>query len=111
MPPTRSGDESGAVIILALVFLVAVSLIVTGMLTWVGASLHATGSFQNERDVEYAATDAVNLAIQNTRYTFDYGTTNPNVSPATPMLNNPTPELSRLTRSRVRPLRWTSTAR
>jgi hypothetical protein len=89
----RSGDESGAVIILALVFLVAVSLIVTGMLTWVGASLHATGSFQNERDVEYAATDAVNLAIQNTRYTFDYGTTNPNVSPATPMLNNPTPEL------------------
>ena len=47
LPPGH--DESGAVIILALVFLVAVSLIVTGLLTFVGTSLHATGSFQNER--------------------------------------------------------------
>jgi hypothetical protein len=73
---------------------VVVSVIVTGLLTWVGTSLTATGSFQNERNVEFAATNAVNLAIQNTRYTFDYGTTNPFASPAnTPMLNNPTPEL------------------
>ncbi len=77
-------DESGAVIILALVFLVAVSLIVTGLLTWVGASLNATGSFQIERNVEYAATDAVNLAIQNTRYTFDAGSPNKFLNSATP---------------------------
>ena len=33
--------------------------------------------------MEYGATDAVNLAIQNTRYTFDYGTstTNPEHPP------------------------------
>ena len=102
--PTRSEDESGAVIILALVFLVAVSLIVTGLLTWVGASLHATGNFQDERDVESATTNAVNLAIQNTRYSFDFGNTgppgspNPNTpsnpySPNNPLLNNPTPAL------------------
>jgi hypothetical protein len=63
-------DEAGAIIILALVFLVAVSLIVVGLLTWVGTSLTATSSFANERSTESAATSAVNLAIQNSRYTF-----------------------------------------
>ena len=71
---TQERDESGAVLILALVFLLAVSLIVTGLLTWVGTSLQDTGVFSNERSVESAATNAVNLAIQNTRYSFDpYG--------------------------------------
>ena len=36
-----------------------------------GTSLNAAGVFNSERNVEYAATDAVNLAIQNTRYSFD----------------------------------------
>lgn len=70
------------------------SLIVTALLSWVGTSLHATANFQDERNVEYAATDAVNLAIQNTRYTFDYGASPNNpYSPSGPMLNNATPEL------------------
>jgi hypothetical protein len=67
----RRNDESGAILILALVFLVAVSLIVTGLLTLVGTSLTDSGTFSNDRSLEYAATDAVNLAIQNTRYSFD----------------------------------------
>ena len=67
----RQNDESGAVLVLALVFLVAVSLIVTGLLTFVGTSLTASGTYSNDRNLEYAATDAVNLAIQNTRYSFD----------------------------------------
>ena len=90
----QTADESGAVIVLALVFLVAVSLIVTALLTWVGTSVHATANFQDERNLEYAATNAVNLAIQNTRYSFDYGTVNGNpYSPSGPMLNNATPQL------------------
>ena len=71
--PTSSGaneDEAGAVIILALVFLVAVSLIVLALMTWVGTSLTATAAFSNERSIETAATSAVNLAIQQTRYSF-----------------------------------------
>ena len=63
-------DETGAVIILALVFLVAVSLIVLALLSWVGTSLTASAKFTDERTVETAATSAVNLAIQNTRGTF-----------------------------------------
>jgi len=67
-------DETGAVLVLALVFLVAVSLIVTGLLTFVGTSLTDSGTYANDRNLQYAATDAVNLAIQNTRYQFDnYG--------------------------------------
>ena len=42
----RTEDESGAVLILALVFLVSVSLIVTGLLTWVGTSLTRPGAFK-----------------------------------------------------------------
>jgi hypothetical protein len=63
-------DEAGAVIILALVFLVAVSMIVVGLLSYVGTSLTATTSFASERSVETAATNAVNLAISQSRYTF-----------------------------------------
>lgn len=84
------GDD-GAVIILALVFLVAVSLIVTGLLTWVGASLHATTNFGAERNTEYNATAAVNLAIQDTRYTFDAGASLNGGNSADAFLNNPSP--------------------
>jgi hypothetical protein len=63
-------DETGAVIVLALVFLISVSLIVLALLSWVGTSLTASAKFSDERTAEAAATSAVNLAIQNTRYTF-----------------------------------------
>lgn len=64
-------DESGAVLVLALIFLVAVSLIVSALLTFVGTSLSATTNFNNERNLEYATTSTVNLAIQQTRSTFN----------------------------------------
>ena len=79
-------DEDGAVLVLALIFLMVVGLVITALLSWAGTSLTATGSFQTERDTEYGATAAVNLAVQTTRTTFDTG------SP-TPFLNNATPEL------------------
>lgn len=87
----RAHGDDGAVIILALVFLVAVSLIVTGLLTWVGASLHATTNFSSERNNEYNTTAAVNLAIQNTRYTFDAGASLNGGHTTDAFLNNPSP--------------------
>ena len=63
-------NEAGAVLILALVFLVAVSLIVLGILSWLGTSLSATTTFRSERSLEGAATNGVNLAIQYTRTNF-----------------------------------------
>ena len=84
--PVRADDESGAILVLALVFLVAVSLIVTGLLTFVGTSLTRRVPSRMSGTSNTRPTDAVNLAIQNTRYQFDAG------SP-TPFLNNPSPEL------------------
>jgi hypothetical protein len=64
----RRDDERGAVLILALIFLVAVSVVVTALLTWTGTSLTAAGGFATERSVETSTTSALNLAIQNSRY-------------------------------------------
>ena len=80
--PHRGRDESGAVMILALVFLVVVALIVTALLTWVGTSLTANAEYANERATEAAATSAVNLAIQNSRYSFSAAMVN--ASPPVP---------------------------
>ena len=74
--------ETGAVLILALLVLTAVSLIVLALLGWVGTSLNASGVFSSERSVESAATSAVDLAIQNSRYTFS--TAMENASPPVP---------------------------
>ena len=68
---SKSSDESGAVLILALIFLVSVSLIVTALLSFVGTSLSATSAFNDQRNLEYAATSTVNLAIQQTRTAFN----------------------------------------
>lgn len=78
----REHDESGAILVLALVFLVAVSLIVLGLLDWTGTSLQDTTAFASERSVEYAATSATQLAIQNIRYS-------PLISGSASTLNTP----------------------
>jgi hypothetical protein len=67
---TGPRDEAGAVLILAMIFLVAISLIVGGLMGFVGTSLTATTTFASERAQETAATSAVNLAIENSRTTF-----------------------------------------
>jgi len=61
-------DESGAVLILALVFLVAVSLLMTSLLNWVRNDNTDIPAYQNARSAEYAANSVTQLAIQNIRY-------------------------------------------
>jgi hypothetical protein len=63
----RVRDESGAVLILALVFLVAVSMLVLAIASWVGNDLAASVSFTNSRSADFAATSATQLAIQSIR--------------------------------------------
>jgi len=62
-------DESGAVLILALVFLVAVSVIIGGLTDWTTNDLRNSANFAETQNVTSSATNAVNLAIQNIRYT------------------------------------------
>ena len=64
---SQSG-ELGAVLILALVFLVAVSVIIGGLTDWTTNDLKNNLNFNATQTTNSSATNAVNLAIQNIRY-------------------------------------------
>jgi hypothetical protein len=76
--PTRTRDhEEGAILILALVFIIIISVSVLGLLTFGGTGLTNTTSLKGQRSLEYAADGAVTAAIQAVRYSsfaFDNGT-------------------------------------
>jgi IPT/TIG domain-containing protein len=62
-------DESGSVLVLALVYLVAVSLIVGGLTDWAMNDLGNTSGFSSSRSLQTAATSATETAMQSVRYT------------------------------------------
>jgi Tfp pilus assembly protein PilX len=64
----HQSDESGATLILALVFIVISGLLFAALLTLSGTNLRNTANLQNERGLEYAAGGAVESAIQVARY-------------------------------------------
>jgi hypothetical protein len=70
-------DEAGAVLVLALVFLVTVGLIVTGLLQWSSNDLKNTTNFKAGRSVVYAAGGATEAAIWSARYSLTSGTNVP----------------------------------
>ncbi len=61
-------DESGAVLVLALVFLVVVSVIVGALTTWTTNDLANSHNFATTQTRQLSATNAVNLAVQSIRY-------------------------------------------
>ena len=63
-----SKDESGAILILALVYIVVVSVIVLAMSSWATNDLKNTTVFTNVNSTNYAATSATDVAIQSIRY-------------------------------------------
>jgi hypothetical protein len=70
--PRRRGaanDEAGAVIVLALVFLIIVGGVVTALSTWSTNALNSTGNFASARSLQYAATSVTQFAMQSIRYT------------------------------------------
>lgn len=70
--PARSGerDERGAVLILALVFLVAVSLVIMSLAQLAGSNLVATVQFDNALTMKSWANSVADVALQNARYNF-----------------------------------------
>jgi len=63
----RRSDE-GAILILALVFMVSVGMITIGLLSVGNVSLFTTIGLQSQRNVEYGADAALEAAIQSVRY-------------------------------------------
>ena len=65
----RQSREEGAILILALAYLVAVSLVVALLSTWATNDLNNTSHFSSANSLTVAATDATDVAIQYVRYT------------------------------------------
>lgn len=77
-PHHRRSEERGASLILALVFIVAISLIVIPLADWASSSLINTNNFQKVSTLDYALSSATNTAIEAIRHT---------PQPQTPSLN------------------------
>jgi hypothetical protein len=73
----RERDESGAVLILALVYIFAISLVVSALAGWAMNDLNNTTAFKKASALHYALTSAVNVGIESIRYT-----PNPSTTPA-----------------------------
>jgi hypothetical protein len=73
-PFRRRRDETGAALVLALVFVVAVGGIIGGLADLVTNDVSNSTQFASVRSLQYAATSATNLAIESIRYTPLLGT-------------------------------------
>jgi hypothetical protein len=62
-------DETGAVLVLALLFLFVVGGVVGSIAGWATNDLNNTAQFANARTTQYAVTSTVENAIENIRYT------------------------------------------
>jgi hypothetical protein len=62
-------SESGAVLILALVYIIAISLIVGALARWATNDLNNTNNFGVTSQLHIAETSAMNTAIESIRYT------------------------------------------
>jgi hypothetical protein len=69
------GDEAGAIIVLALVFLVAVGALIGSITTWATNDLNNTAKFTSARTLQYAVNGATEVALQNIRYNPQLATT------------------------------------
>jgi hypothetical protein len=62
-------DEAGAVLILALVYIISISLIVGALADWAMNSLNNTTKFQSASELHFAVSGATNAAIHSIRIT------------------------------------------
>jgi hypothetical protein len=65
-----SRSEEGAILVLALIFMVVTALVVTGLLAFSGNDILNAGNLQSARSAAYASDGAIQVAMWNMRYTF-----------------------------------------
>ena len=70
-----TGSERGSVLVLALVYIISISLIVGALADWAMNDLNNTTQFQSASSLEYAASSVTQVAIQSIRYTPLYSET------------------------------------
>ncbi len=72
--------EAGAILIMSMIFLVAVSIAILAISNWTENSLNNTLKFQNISNEAYAADGVTQLAVRASRYTYLSGLNNTNPS-------------------------------
>jgi hypothetical protein len=70
MNDTVKRDETGAILLLALVFSVVIALILLALVTLAGNDLLNTTNLKSQRNVEYAADGATTAAVQAVRNSY-----------------------------------------
>src|SRR6516165_1163628 len=71
LPRPAEADETGAVLLLALIFVLSVGLLIGVLVNLVETNLLATSSLSQQRALEQAADGALEMAVQRVRYTPD----------------------------------------
>jgi hypothetical protein len=69
-------DERGAILILALVYIIVIGVVVAALTTWASGDLNNTGNFNDARNMDYSLSSAMEVAINNIRYTAVIGSNN-----------------------------------
>jgi hypothetical protein len=72
----RSDDETGALLILAIVFMTVISVICASLTFWITNDLNNTPKFSLALSLESATNSATQLAVQDIRYDFTAATLN-----------------------------------
>ena len=62
-------DETGSILILAMIFIVVVSVTVLTLANWTTNDLNNSTQFSNARSLDYATSSVVNVAVNSIRYT------------------------------------------
>jgi hypothetical protein len=76
MPDSVNRNEDGAILILALIFMLIVTFAIFGLVTFGGVGILNSTNLKGQRSLEYAADGAITAAIQAVRYSPD-GFSNP----------------------------------
>ncbi len=71
---TGRHDERGAILILALAYIMVISVVVAALTTWASGDLNDTAKFNSARSLEYAASSVMQVGINSIRYTPLVGT-------------------------------------
>ena len=89
-------DEAGAILVLALIFMVASSLVVTGLAAWSGNDIMNIGTLKNARITVYSADYAIQDTISNIRYSYPASPSGGFGSNCTPVVQPSQPQAFKL---------------
>ena len=87
-PRTSTRDDSGAVLVLALIFMIVIALVLVAVVSFAGDGLASTTNLVEQQSLEYRSSGAMQIAIQTVRYTDTTFPTYPSAIPTSCFSSN-----------------------